>query len=758
MKLHLIVFAFLMIAGSCNAVPQISQLTASRSEIWLGDPINLTARCMDNDTQVSKVLSDLIGPGTILPALNFEPAGENMYLLQIPGNYFDRKGNYTANVTCIGSGETSAEISFSVSDVISRISKIQSMLYAEDVLEIQMMPKKNDILITQDVTFRLIIDGQEKQLLMPPFFDSQRGWILRSDSPNTGNHSVLVETNYLDKIMKNSASLEVRQLVSLDILSIEKTNVKTQENVSITFRATSHGDAIALNKDNIRIYCGGTNSKITDFYQSSGNYNVKFETPDLSSGSYNMRLEINFNGSTYSAETGISYLKTIIGRFTDSSGNGISVSMRFFKGDSQKFSASTNSDGTYNLQILPDTYNMDAEFPDAFIHLDNVEVTGAVNPITYSYNPNAKSEGLVISGMFYMSTQWHFESATLKLKYRDIFEKESTLKVYKCALYDNGCSSSWTTITPEIDGNINTATIYITSLSNFAVGTLDSLNITLNTDKQKYQRKELIKISGSTFTSQGPIGNVQVMLRMPGIGQDALTTSDPRGYYSKEIISPDQDGNYSILAEASKSPFQQISKSGGIEIVSSPSISIIFPGSIRVEKGGNFTEEIKIVNTGQTDITNAQISIDLDKSHYLMAESVFSIKEKQEIRIPATFFAGDNDASNTISASINFTSDQISSKKIFGFTIQDKQTEGIPKTAMATSNPIQISEILNAGKYVASIGSAMIFAVILIRKAKKRPQTFSQYRAENFGQSTNSQYLQDIKNYLESKNRPEGAQ
>jgi hypothetical protein len=768
-SLTIFLFITIMLASTAMATPTIDQLVANPQEAWLGDMVNITARCVDNET-ISRVYADVQGPGIILPSLDFSFVGDGMYTLNIPGQYFDRRGSYTSTVYCASNGTQNASIGFSISELKGQISGVTNPVYSGNTVEIQYIPKKNDDAITTGITFSVFIDGQQGQFKIPPVYDTTKGWLLRLEAPPVGVHNIVVEGNYQGKIIQSDTSIEVKPIVEFEIASIDRTNIRPGDSINFAIRALNKGSIINLNESNLVVHVDNIEIDMDSIAQSNNLFNVKITAPTLSTGRYHLTIDMSYNGSTYTAQRDLDYVAVIEGKFTDVNGKAVSMQMRFLKSNVEKFRISTLTDGTYSGQIIPDTYDVDIDFPDANIHLDRAVVTTANNPVNYIYNTYIKVEGIVASGIYQISIVWKFDSARLRLRYDDIFENKSGIKIFYCSSWSQKCNSAWAKAIPDIESNANRAIFTTSVLGAFVVGTEDTLQMILNLDKAKYGEKDFIKVKGSTFGQQTPIGNVTITLKIDNTYIDQTITSDSKGLFSLEFVGPENDGNYTIKAEARKPPLTPYSSTYRLEVISVPSVSIVFPGSLRVEKGKNVTEEIRIINTGQQDITNVHLGIALDNKYFSIPAYPERIGIKEEIRIPLTLFSYDDDLETTQSAAINFSSDQITQNKIFGFTIlapsvKNNTQEPPLATGLATS---QISLPGVEITYLAIFAAVLIAGVYLLKKFKGRNRQqlgismqannnqYHQYQGRSFTRYDNHKnsgndaalYLAEIKNYL----------
>jgi len=730
----------------------IDSVVVSPAELWLGDQLNITAVCTDNST-IDRVYTDVNGPGVILPSLDFYDEGNNTYKIPIPGNYFDRKGGYTAVIFCQSNGtKVNATSSFVISELTGEISSYPSYVYSGDTIEVHFLPKKDGGTITSDISFSVSLDGQAKPFKVPPIYDTQKGWLLRIDSPNVPRvYNLGINALYSSKNIYASTTLEVKGAIEFELTGLDKQSATPRDNVTLYVKALYRGAPIQLNTTGFSVRVNSAAAATSSIAQSGSSFNVRAILPDLSPGRYQIAAELYYNGSSYVSALPIDYVTVLSGKLTDSSGKPVNARLRFFKSGVEKLRLNTLSDGTYSGQIIPDTYDVDIDTDDAAIHIDKANVNVYSEPIKYYYDRGGKIDGLVVSGLHTIGVSWAFEKAAVTLKYDEsMFSDETKLVVFRCPSLTNGkCSGKWSKISPVLDTNSNTVTFSVSGFSVFAAGIEDAIKLSLNLDKAKYRLRDVVRVRGSTSGHSGQITNVSVLIKIKDTLIEKSLSSDQNGVFSVELVGPETEGMYKVQAYAEKYPHASYETSYDLAVAAEPSVSIVFPGSVQVGRGDNVTEDIVIVNTGQKNLTGVRLAIGLDEKFYGLGAYPDRIPVKEEVRVPVTFFAGVDEALTTHSGLMNFTSAEISQEKIFGFTVVERRDTENAITGFVFSMPDQNTI------YITLFASAAFLAAFLSKRFISKRKSEAKYSGSSVGtrgvKGDASSYLYEVKNYLNSK-------
>jgi hypothetical protein len=719
MKIVLAILIFCLFAAMAKA--DIDQVLLSSREICLGDGINVSAHCVD----AAGVQADIQGPGVLLPNLNFAPAGDGMYQLHLPGSYFDRKGDYSVYITCSGANSSNATASFSIFELSSGLA-LPASVFRDEIIELDFTPKRDGTPITTNISFSVFVNGQITQLTMPAIFDSNKGWVLKIASPaSNGTYNITASAAYQGKIIRSVGQVVVKDLVEFAI-SPGSLSATSGNNLTFSVTALNYGSTIPVNEDNLMVYIDSEDAEILSITPSGSSYDIKITAPQLSPGTYKLFADLRYNGTIYTASATTDYVTVLSGKLMDKNGKPLAAQITFFKSGVQKLRINTMSDGTYSAQIVPDTYDIDLEFPEAKVHLTGAWVNSFTNPVSYQFDSNERAEGLATSGIYTIGTSWGFDQASVTLNYNpDTFSNPFDLNVFKCPNWkgDGTCAASWVKIIPTVNIGQHRVSFTTSSLSVFGVGLIDKILLSFTMDKEKYSLTDVISIRGTTSSNSGMVGNATVKLGVAEF-REQIVQSNANGVFAADFVAPAVEGTYTMTATAAKYPFVQANTSRSFEVASMPGVSMMFPGTVQVAPGRNITEEIVVTNTGQTDIEKISLALDLESKYYEIGQYPDRLAAKQEITVPVTFFAGKNETETTMNAAIKFTSDKIEQKKIFGFTIK-QEAETPQSTNPVTGFSIAMPDIDMNIVYIAIIAAGCFAAAFVLKRSRKKQEIYT---------------------------------
>ncbi len=745
-----LILIFLLMAATAQAVHVDSVSVAP--EIWLGNSLNITATC-SNGT-IDRAYVNISGQGIVLPSFNMNGASGE-YTLGVSGSYFGRKGNYIANVICEAGSEAANKTEiFQISELTASIKPVQ-LSYTGDGMQIVFVPKKNDVIINNpsDIAFTVLFDN-EPRLINSFYYDAERGgWVITVEAPSPKTYTLTVTGTHQGMAVSASQPVTIKPQLEFAIVGANKYSVKNGDNLSLDVKAVRR-DAM-INLDNLAVYVNGVAAQIYSTTQGGSTYTVKAAMPSLSPGRYELRAEITNNGTLYMAYMNVSYVAVLSGKLTEKN-----MQLRLLKSGSEVYRINSLSDGSYSSDIIPDTYDASLEFTDATITLENANINSLDNPLDYYYN-SVPVDGFEVSRIYHIKIPWGFSRATVKLRYDPSLLTGGDVSVFKCSTWNaaaNRCSSIWTKILPEINTDQKLVTFTVSSFSSFIIGNEESLKVSLNTDKKKYAKRDLISLRGAVMASNDAVNNATVRIKIEGTYVDHTVYSNQNGAFSLDFLGPENENNYTMTVTATKTPYLSYSGTNNIEIVNMPSISVVFPGAVQVKKNNSTEEDIFIVNTGQAKITGLRVDTDLDENYYKVGEVPDTLEVKQELHIPIKFF-GDGDP-RTESANLRIAANELSEEKTFGFTVLEDTPAAQAVTGFAFSMPAIGAEV-----YVVIIFAAAAFSTAFLakryRKSLHRPaihrENYHMHREPEEIHDTRrhsndvSAYLSDVKNYLRRK-------
>jgi hypothetical protein len=730
MKRLLLLAAFFMIAISslALAMPAIENVSLHPSSLWLGEDLNLQLKCTDDsNNSITRVYANITSPPLTLPTLYF--SGFQDYSMTIDKIYFDRTGSYDVNIYCANDiAQTSSSYSsFTVSKLTGYVNAVNpSPAYTGGIIEVDFMVKRNDVPVTSDVVFNVSLDNQLKTLKVMPAYDTIKGWILRIDSPPAGLYSMKVTAFYDRAAVTNYSSLDVRNSVEFSIQNIDKSWLRSNDNVTATIMALDKGSIIALNNGNTRIRVGSADATVTSISQSGSFFDVKFIAPSLSSGNYNMEALVNYNGQSYSATKSIDYIVPITGEIVDVNNKAINTQMEFLRASSSVLSLSTDPYGQYSGVIPPGTYNMKFTFPKSTLYLHDSLINSFDDPVKffYSEDPNL-IPGIRNAGLYDFEMTVPYSNADIEMTYteKNVMD-ENKLRMFECYDWNSGrtrCNSEWVEVNGDFDIVRNKAKLTSSALSAFAMGEIKSIVSDFSLDRGAYSLNDEIKIRGiAKDEDKSTVENASVEAYVNGMLTVFRATTDSNGVFSLNIPTPSDEGSYALSLKIKKRPYTDFSSSKTFTVSRSKSLFLEFPDNINIEKGSELTQTFTLTNTGQADIGDLKMRLDgIGKDYYTMADSAsLRTGEKKEFQI--SFHVPVYAQSGISSVTLVVEASNVSQEKIFGFNIQEMQSQEnktSSPTGMASSVSLPFISYTELA-YLSVFTIASFSAAILLKKLK----------------------------------------
>jgi hypothetical protein len=197
--------------------------------------------------------------------------------------------------------------------------------------------------------------------------------------------------------------------------------------------------------------------------------------------------------------------------------------------------------------------------------------------------------------------------------------------------------------------------------------------------------------------------------------------ADINGVFSVEFPSPEEEGLYIVSVSSKKNPYIDFKGEKSFDVVKKKSVYIDFPETIRIERGNNLTQEFSLVNDGQADVSNIQISLEgLPQSYYSISSNNIDLKSEQSKNLYLEFHIPVYADVGISSGTIKIESGNITEEKVFGLNIVeigDNSTS--PSTGLLTGftlPEISYSELT----YIAIFAVACFSFVIILKKLRVR--------------------------------------
>jgi len=749
MKKYFIVLLILIIIQRLSyAFPIIDNVSfnVNPPSFWLGENPIISLNCYDNESKViNSVYANTSGPGIILPRLDF--TGTNPFIgnyNQLP--YLDRVGNYSVNIYCNNneSQSTSYSTSFTISKLTGVIKYIDSIGYIGDEIEIDFRVKKDDAILSSGVSFNVTLNDQLKQLKASPAYDSYNNdWILKLDSPSTeGTYNVKVYAYYDRANASNSSSISVMKRIDFGVVSLSKSWVNDNENITLSLKAKDMGNVIDVNKNNLNIQIASTSVNIISIDRSGDLYNVKITVPTLYAGTYSLTSTLSYEGSVYYDTKSIDYIVEVKGKIVDNNNKGISTQIKFFSGNVEKLRVSTDSAGCYSSSIPPGTYDVQIIFPQSTLYLDYVSINNFDDTIKYFYSTEDLVSGIRSAGLFGYEVALDYDEARIEMNYNEKnLIDETQLTIFRCSNWNSGrkaCNDNWYEVYGDFDTIRNLAKLNLTGLSAFVVGERKAINVNFNLDSERYYTDSVAKIVGLVKDIDGNnVDNATVKIYVKNTDIKINTTSDNNGVFSIEFKAPKNEGNYTLVLSAEKTLYISFSSNKNFEVIKSRTVEILIPDTIKLKQGQSLTQEVSIVNSGQADLLNLNISLTgIPTNYFNMTNFIGRLNENEENKIFIYFTIPEDAEKKTYGATLEVSNSEIKQERVFGFTVVDKN-----ETINIESTP--------AGRFILpKIDSNSVYIIIFAIAAFSLAIFLKKIKIKKSKRSDVKDFLSDVKDFL----------
>ncbi|MFH1228920.1 MAG: hypothetical protein V1678_00660 [Candidatus Aenigmatarchaeota archaeon] len=757
-KYIIVLLALVMIQSLSYATPIIDNISVNPKSIWIGSSPTVTFNCYDDGNKSVTAYANTIGPNIFMPLTPDINRLQNGTFIGNYGtletSYLDKVWEYEIELLCNNSGgiTTSNSTTFSISKLTGYISYLDSEAYIGDDLEIDFNVKKNDTVLSwsDNVNFEVKLNDITYPLkINPPLYYMTKGWILKVGSPSyEGVYNLKVYAYYDNASVYNSTSINVRKRINFGVVGLSNNWLEGNENITVSLRALDKGSIIDVNKNNLRINIASANLNILSIDRNGNNYDVRVTTPTVSAGTYNVEAILDYDGSSYSDSKPIDYIVSVDGRIADENGKGINAQMSFYSASIEKLKISTDSSGYYSGSIPPAIYDVKITFPQSALLLKGASVNNFNDPIKYFYSSDQIVPGIRSAGVFGYEVALTYSEAGIEMRYdeRNVLD-ENNLIILKCSSWNSGrkiCSVKWSEINGDIDTVRNMAKVNMTSLSAFVVGERQKIDASFNLDNKEYYIGSKIEIRGIVKDSDGnAVVNSTIKAQIRGTEQKSIIQSDNNGVFTLEFDTPNFEGGYYMDLTAEKSPYISFSASKSFDIKRSRAIEINVPETIKLKQGQKLNQEISIINSGQADLTNLNISLTgIPKNYYNITSFIEVLKQNEEGKISIIFDIPSDAAKQTYSASIEVSNSYIKQEKIIGLTIIDGN-DTANAASSAPSGKFILPGLDNNMIYVSAFAVACFSIAIILKKIKvKRSKRYDIEKS-----------LFDIKDYFR-KGRP----
>jgi hypothetical protein len=629
-------------------------------------------------------------------------------------------------------------------------------------LEFDVVVKKNNVEVTSGVVFSVLVDGSPQSPIVTPPYDPLKGWVIYMPAQsNSGTYEYRIIASYDGTSANQSKSVTVSDAIQFSISSIDKLVLENNGTVTLDIVALDRGVKIPLNSSNLAIRVGVVSAPLQSITSVGNHFTVAVFAPDMAPGTYTMSATLTHGSYTYLDTGTVTYNVPIEGRITDASGKGVNADIKFKQNGVQKLKVNTGSDGTYSATLPPGKYDVEAEFPNAKFKIDDVEIDDDFDDeINYYEMGSKKIDGLNVAGMHVFEISLNGKHIEIEMKYDESrVDNESDLHVYRCSAWSTSkstCTTSWREVSAFIDTISNKVTVSDSGFAAYAIGNVNKLSMTLRLDNQDYTLGEPVKLSGVSIDRDGNIvGDTTVKLDVRGTGIKLTTTADSNGLFSFNFPSPEYEGNFTVYVTNEKPPFEPFTKEVRFQVVKQRVFTIIFPDTIKIESGSELTQNLKVVNTGQSDLEGLKISIEGISGDYSVLPTIEKLKKGEERNVPIVFSVPSGTPKGTHSATLKIQNADVSREKVFGFTVLEPKIRSenkepslfVPVTGWLVGfGSVKPSQLTTSLIYVGIFAACAFTASFMLKRMRMRGQKKSFH-------GTMRSDLYEIKNQLTGRQR-----
>jgi len=590
----------------------------------------------------------------------------------------------TYKVYCSNGNVNSSKETFNVNSLSVSITKYNSTVYLGNniILRAKIIERSDyEQVVLNDVDFQVYLNDKSISINSDGTYPFGEEWVITTEKlPLTGlnpsSYSLILKATYRGKTVSDSKNVYVQTPLEFDLVSMDKTWIKPNENITFTFRAAYNGNSFDFKKEYLTIWIDSDKVDVLSISQVGEYSDVVISAPDLPPGTYDLDIRFSYIGYIKDISRTIDYVVPISGSIIGSNNEVIHTQLKFSSNETER-TYITDASGSYSGQLPPGTYNIEITFPKSKLILSGVILNEFDDPIKFD-NPSTDVEitGIGVSSVFVFEIALTYSNAYLEMKYDDSkITDESKINLYKCENWNFGrkvCNSNWATLAADIDTVRNEIKINNTELSAFLIGYKKNLKLDFHLDKSEYYLNDLIKITGTLEDEENnPVSEAQIKVNIPGTSITASTTCDNNGVFTIEFFGPANEGKYSIILSAEKLPFANVNASEEIDVVKSEKLTILLSDSIKIKQGESVNIPLDIVNNGQTDFYNLNFSVEgVPKEYYtLPLTEVTEFKSGDEVKTSINFVIPKNASVTSYTSNFRVTYDGGSSGSQFILSI-----------------------------------------------------------------------------------------
>lgn len=741
------------------------QINVEPSDIWTGDSVDITCWYIDvNSTSTT--------PYAYIENINQHSRWIKTDFSRLNDTYFVTSftppsiilGSY--QVICSNGTVNSSSMIFRLSKLTFSAINYPSTVYVGEKLIIHAKLLKTtdtDEFLSSNVNFDIRLNDKNVDIDNDATYYLNGEWIittkeLLSSVFNPGTYTLTINASYMGKSLSSTKSIELKNPVEFNLLSVDKSEVFQKDNLTVSIKAVDKGNPIPIQDLQLKIQIGNQQCDIIDSIQVGNNLNLIVSSPSLSPGSYNMSVKITYNDYVWTSQSvNIDYGVTISVNMKDSNDKAVTAQFRFLLNGVEKRKFITDSSGSFSGYIPPGKYDVEMEFPNSKLILYGALINDFDNPIKFD-NPSTEVNipGIGVGDIYVFEVALSYSSAYLELKYDSSkILNEDEITVYKCENWNFGrkiCNSDWKIISTDIDTIRDFIKINTSSLSTFLVGYKKSMTLDFSTDKSEYYLKDIMKVTGIVEDEDGkPVQDVQITASIQDTDISTSAKTDNNGVFAFEMQGPDKEDEYNIFITADKPPFTSVNSSKTIKFVRSSQLSVLVPESFQISQGKESIMWISLVNIGQVDFNTLTLKITgIPEEYYTLPMEISELKAGEEKRVAIDFKIPEKTGITSHTGKVIVTYDSKTLEEQFILTIlsgenanaSENQTTGVfklPSFTLLTGKLVLPN--INNGIIVLVLSSLMIFSFTVILKKKRVSKDFERKDVKNL--------LLDIKREVE---------
>ncbi|MBU5688486.1 MAG: hypothetical protein KQA31_03710 [Candidatus Aenigmarchaeota archaeon] len=732
MKKYIFLLFFISIV---SAEPIISNISISPQEPFLGDKITVNFNCLEENQTIQKVQVMFLSPIEIPnSSINLQKSNDYYFYLNLTYPY---TGKYKFQIYCesdaLTNNSTQTIFEFNVFNLSAYIEAIKpGKIYEEDEVKIFLRLKKNDIELnaSSNINFQVLLDEKPVSFSTPIYFDLSKGWVLSFYSP-LGEHKIKIIATIDNKNLEIEKSINVEKSIDIYFLNIDKTEVLPNDFISMKFFAKERDYKIDNSSLSIMLYFDSNstpfNYSLSDSLEGTL-IDIRFKAPDANIGDHTLKVKTKYKNREFQHETKIYYPLKIEGSFLGETGSLYNGKIKFKNNNFERL-FSTNSSGYFFGTLPKGKYNIEIElkdypnYPGIKLILNNTEINYFENLLKFDILKDINIDGLGIGGAYYIKPGIDFSDAYLEIVYdQRKIPNENNIIVYKCDDWNfvkNKCNTNLQEIEAYVDKDKNIAKIDIKDFSTFIIAYRKKLSLNLIQEKIKYNLKDTASVSGYIQDEDGNyIQDANVNIKILNTGIEGLTKTDKNGYFSQQFLVPEKEGIFKIEVKVSKDQFIEDIKSIEINVTKSRKLVLFIDDSFKVYSGENITLPLKIINTGQADISNFFVNISgLPQDFKIIINQDDEIKSGEEKDIPIQIFIPSyiNQTNYLLKIQLNYDGN-LAEKQIL-LSVEEK-----PKLKTMPTAKLIIPKIDSSVLYTFIICVSIIFIAYILKKNKPRKE------------------------------------